>query len=722
MDTQGERLVKYFKLDFAPGINRDWTSYSNKGGWFDCDLIRFRNGKPETIGGWQKVTSNTFLGLCRNLFSWTTTDGSDLTAFGTSLKLYAEEGGVFTDITPNRTENVALASNPFSTVDTSTTVTVTHVSHGAIMNDFVTFSGAATTNGIPAAELNDEHQITTLIDSDTYEIEVTTAATSTASGGGASVLATYQINTGTASGTSGTGWGSGPWGGSAVRLSATVNNPLDTTNTSGTVVVNHTLHGASDGDYVILDDAAAIGGIDPEFLTGSFLIANSTANTYEITAKSSQVATSTVAGGGSFVSFKYFESTATGWGEAGSTSVQTGIPRYWTYDNFGEDLVSCPRNGVLYFWDQNGGTASVAISTLSGADSGVPTVAAQVLVSDARNVVAFATNPVGSSDQDRLLVRWSDSEGMITWVPDITNSAGELRIQTGSRFVTALETRAEILIFTDTSLSSMQYIGPPFFYGIKPVSSNISIWGPAASVTVNDTTYWMGRDNFYSYRGSVEPIPCTVWDKVFLDINFDNEFNVVAGTNRQFHEVIWFYPSESSTLPDRYVIYNYRDNIWYYGSIGRLAWIDTSFGNRPRAVDENNNYFFHDTGFDDTSQTPAVPLSPFILSSPLEIGDGDEFIFADKIIPDVTFRSSTNANPTATFSVISQDWPGESYSETDPEIAARTATSPIEQYTNLLHVRVRGRSMIFKVDSAELGTGWRVGSPRLRIRPDGGKS
>ena len=713
--------MKYVKLNFNPGINRDWTSYSNTGGWYDCNLIRFRNGKPETIGGWEKVTSDTFMGVCRSMFSWTSLDGSNLTAVGTNLKLYVEEGGIFSDITPNRVEDVALGVDPFTTVNTSTTVTVSHTAHGALEGDFVAFSGSSAVNGIPAAAINAEHQISTRIDDDTYEIVVASPATSSGTGGGAGVLATYEINTGSTTSTSGTGWGAGPWGGGSVRLVGTLTNPFTTTVSSGTVQVTHNAHGASDGDYVVLSGSTDTGGIGGDFLVGSFAITNSTANTYDIIAKSGQTATSSTTGGGTVIA-TYYSSSSTGWGEASSSTILTARPRYWTYDNYGEDIVANPRNGAIYFWDRDTATEAVELSTLAGADSGVPVVAAQVLVSNERSPMAFATNPIGSNTQDRLLIRWASSETLTTWIPDITNSAGELRIQTGSRFMTAIETRAEVLVFTDTSLSSLQFRGPPYFYGIETIAANTSIWGPSAAVSINDTTYWMGRDNFYSYRGAVETIPCTVWDKVFLNIDFDNEFNVVAGTNRQFGEVIWFYAGTGSQYPDKYVIYNFRENAWYYGQLGRTTWLDTSFGNKPRAIDENGNYFYHDSGFNDNSVTPPVALEPFILSSPLEIGDGDQFVFADKVIPDITFRNSTTVNAVANFSIITQDWPGADYSETDLETATKTSANPIEQYTNLLHVRVRGRSVILKVDSSQTGTGWRIGTPRLRIRPDGGKS
>lgn len=623
------------KLQFRPGVNTDITSYSNEGSWVDCDKIRFRLGFPEKIGGWLKYTTNTFLGACRAMHNWIALDGANYLGLGTHLKYYIEEGGGFNDITPIRATSSAGAVT-FAATTGSSTITVTHTNHGAIVDDFVIFSGASSLGGnVTAAILNAEHQVTNVISSSQYEIVLSVTANASDTGnGGASVVGEYQINVGLNSQVGGTGWGAGTWG-------------------------------------------------------------------------------------------------RGGWGSASTLSTTTDI-RIWTQDNFGEDLIINPRDAGVYYWDKSAGlsTRAVELSTLSGATS-APQVAKQVLVSDAdRHVIAFgcdglganSSDPQGDGTQDPLLIRFSSQENAADWWPTSTNTAGDLILGSGSTFVQAVETKREILVWTDTSLHSLRFIGPPFTFGLQSLASNITIMGPNAAVATEDVVFWMGIDNFYTYSGQTQQLDCTVKDKVFNDFNFSQTDKVFGGINSEFSEVIWLYPSESNSLAnggtgenDRYVIYNYKDGIWYYGTIDRSAWIDRGTRTYPMAA-ENGYLYNHEYLYD----ADGVAMSSYVESAPMDLDDGDKFSLVTKVIPDLTFEGSTAlASPQATFTLQARTNPGAAYSSTSSAPAVRIASSPVETFTEQLNLRVRGRSFSVKISSSALGTKWKLGSPRVDIRPDG---
>jgi hypothetical protein len=623
------------KLQFRPGINKDVTSYSNEGGWVDGDKIRFRLGFPEKIGGWLKYSVNTFQGAARALHNWIALDGSNFLGIGTHLKYYIEEGGGFNDITPLRSTTAA-GDVTFAATNGSTTITVSDTNHGAVLNDFVEFSGAATLGGnITAAILNAEHKVTSIISSSQYQIVVSATANGSDTGnGGSSVVGKYQINVGLNSQVGGTGWGSSTWG----RL---------------------------------------------------------------------------------------------GWGSGSSLTTTTNI-RLWSHDNFGEDLIINPRDANVYYWDKGIGLGAraVELSTLSGAKS-APQIAKQILVSDQdRHVLAFGCDAINSSSsaaqgngvQDPLLVRFSSQENAVDWYPTSTNTAGDLILGSGSEFVQAVETKREILVWTDTSLHSMRFIGPPFTFGIQQLASNITIMGPNAAVATEDVVYWMGIDNFYTYSGQTKQLNCTVKDHVFNDFNFSQSDKVYGGINSEFSEVIWLYPSEANSLAsggsgenDKYVIYNYKDDIWYYGNLSRSAWIDRGIRNFPIAT-ESGYLYNHEFEYDDDGSA----MASFIESAPMDIGDGDRFTLATTVVPDLTFVGSTAlSSPQATFTLKARTEPGAAYGSTSSGSAVRTASSPVETFTELLNLRVRGRSFAIKVDSSALGTKWKLGSPRVDIRPDG---
>ena len=620
------------KLQFRPGIVRDLTSYSNEGGWRDGDKVRFRLGYPEKIGGWAKYSSSTFLGSCRALHNWIALDGSDFLGLGTHLKYYVEEGGTYNDITPIR-DTTAAGDVTFAATNGSSTIVVSDLNHGAVLGDFVTFSGAVSLGGnVTAAILNAEHEVTSVTSNNVYEITVSVTANASDTGnGGAAVVGEYQINIGLNSQVGGTGWGAGSW---------------------------------SRGTW----GSAAPGGL--------------------------------------------------------TTTTQI---RLWSHDNFGEDLLINPRDAGVYYWDKSSGTGTraVELSTLSGVKTSVPTICKQIMVSDRdRHVLAFGCDGVGASSsatqgdgvQDPLLIRFSDQENAIDWWPTATNSAGDLRLGSGSTFVRALETKREILIWTDTALTSMRFIGAPYVFGLQQLASNITIAGPNAAVATEDYVFWMGLDNFYVYAGQTAQLPCTVKEKVFNDINLEQSDKIYGGVNSEFSEVFWFYPSAASQQNDRYVVYNYLEKVWYYGTLERTAWLDRGTRPFPIATDNNGYTYNQEFGYD----ADGSPMDSYIESAVIDLGDGEKFAYIRRLIPDLSFSGSTSiSTPQATFTVKARDFPGEDFGNTGAGTTTRTQTSPVEEYTKQLYIRTRGRSFAIRVESNALGAKWRLGSPRVDIREDG---
>lgn len=634
------------KLQFQPGINKETTSYSNEGGWFDCDKVRFRQGFPEKIGGWDKIGVKSFLGSCRALWPWRTLNLDDFLGVGTHLKYYIESGEGYYDVTPIRLTTSA-GDVTFAATNGSSTITVSDPTHGAVVNDFVTFSGAVSLGGnITAAVLNQEYQIFEIVDSSTYKIvarEVASIDSITVDGqysptpvvadgsdtgnGGSSIVGTYQVNVGLDTSVTGNGWGAGAWGRST-------------------------------------------------------------------------------------------------WGSAATVDLITDTLRIWTHDNFGEDLIINDMDGGIYYWDASAVNSltnpAVAISSLVGADL-APTVAKKVIVSDVdRHVIAFGCDPLNNIGvQDPLLIRFSDQESVVDWRPSTTNTAGDLRLGSGSKIVTAVETRQQILVFTDVSLHALQYIGPPFTFGINMISENITIRSPISVAAVEDTVYWMGKNEFYVYNGGVQTLPCSVRDYVFSNFNATQAEKCFAAVNSSFSEIWWYYPSANSDNNDRYVVYNYLQDIWYYGNLTRTAWVDRGVNETPIAAGRDGYLYNHEVGFDDGSTNPASPIVAYIESSQFDIGDGDQFSFVRRLIPDLTFRNSTAETPTANFTVKARNFPGGAYLQDNSKAVEKTASVPVEQFTQDAHIRLRGRSIAIKVDSSTTGTGWRLGSPRIDVRSDG---
>ena len=705
------------KLQLRPGVNREGTSLANEGGWFECDKVRFRSGYPQKLGGWQPISGNTYQGVARSLWNWVTLRGYNLLGVGTNLKYYVESGGTYNDITPIRDTNVL--TNPFTTTSGSRTVTVTDTGHGAIAGDFVTFSGATAVGGLT---LNGEFQIVSAT-TNTYTITAPIAASSSATGGG-TVTAVYQINVGVPVYGFSAGWGAGLWGGFVSGTTqTTLSLALSAANT--TVAVSSTTGFSNATGTILMDSELAVySGNTSTTFTGVTRGANGT------------VATTHTLG-----TTVYNANTFTGWGQ----SAAFGIPqqlRLWSEANFGDYLIINPRNGALYMWvPQYTGAGSLLFSTpatlLSSTSSGIyqtdsscPSIASLVMVSDSsRFVIAFGANDYGSTEQDPLLIRWSDQENYQVWAPAITNQAGSFRLSSGSTIVAAQQTRQEILVFTDASVFSMQYLGPPYVWGFNILSDNISIAGPNAVATANNITYWMGTDKFYAYTGRVETLPCSLRQFVYDDINLDQAYQFFAGTNEGYSEVWWFYCSANSTVIDRYVVYNYLDQVWYYGTLGRTAWLDSPLRNYPMGATYSYTIVYHENGNDDVEVSgQANPISAYIQSSDFDIGDGHNFGFVWRMIPDITFDGSTTPTPNkpeVTFTVRPRQNPGAPYGVADTPTVASTQSYngvryyTVQEFTQIVYTRLRGRQMAFKVSSDQLGCAWQLGAPRIDVRADG---
>lgn len=620
----------FTKLQFRPGINRETTSYTNEGGWYDCDKIRFRYGVPEKIGGWFPISGNTFLGTCRALHPWVALDGTQFMGVGTNLKYYIEEGGSLNDITPIRLTTSA-GDATFAATNGSAVITVTETGHGAVQNDFVTFTDAVSLGGTITAEvLNQEYQITDIVNANSYKFTATAAAngSDTGNGGGATVAA-YQIHVGLDTSVAGSGWGAGTWG----RLT---------------------------------------------------------------------------------------------WGSASSLIAAGAQLRLWSHDNFGEDLLMNDRDGGIYYWDRSDSSSSfvraIALSDESS-DTGTPTLAKQVLVSDVdKHVIVFGCDPqTDIGTQDPLLIRFSDQESLTTWTATSTNTAGSLRVGSGSEIVCAVETKQQVIVFTDKSVHAMQFLGPPYTFGIRQISGNTTIVGPNSAKAIDDTVFWMGDREFYVYDGGVKKLPCTVKSYVFNDFNASQGLKVFAALNSSYGEVWWFYCSASSSEIDKYVIFNYEESVWTYGNLSRTAWVDRGILTFPIASG-GNTLFYQEFGLDDGSTTPNSAISAYIESSQLDVGDGDRFVYVSKLIPDITFDGSTSTNPAVTFTLQTRNNPGGAYLQTDSNAVTQSeagTSTVVEQFTQEVDVRLRGRSFAIKVSNSDAQNQWRLGTPRVEVRTDG---
>jgi hypothetical protein len=568
------------KILFKPGVNRENTRYTNEGGWYVSEKVRFRQGTPEKIGGWQRISGSTFLGVCRSLWNWVTLGALNLIGVGTNLKFYIEKGGQYYDVTPLRyqTDAPVTLSNPFDTTSGSAVINVNDTAHGLTTGDVALFSGATAVGGFTADMINTYHTVT-VVGVDDYTITMPAAATSTVTGGGgASVSATYY------------------------KYNFALTNPFTATLNSNVITVAHTSHGAVTGDFVTFNTPSGLGGnITAAVLTGEFQLTVTSPNAYTITVGATANATD-VSGspGGGSVTAQYqinvgpsYQVPLTGWGGGpwgagtwGNGVASTVDLRIWSQMNFGEDLIYAPRDGGLYYWDATEGVnvRGMSVSLMYGA-SDVPTTQRLIFVSDiSRFVFAFGCNDYGSAVQDPMLIRWSDQESVTNWTPSATNQAGSVRLSHGSEIVGVIQARQELVVFTDSSVYSLQYQGAPIVWGTQLLGDNISILSQNAVMVASGKVYWMGVDKFYVYDGRVQTLRCDLRNHIFSDINTSQNLQVFSGTNEGFNEVWWFYCSANSTAVDKYVVYNYAEDIWYYGSMARTAWLDSGLRDYPVAA------------------------------------------------------------------------------------------------------------------------------------------
>jgi hypothetical protein len=827
------------KLQFRPGVNREGTIYSNEGGWYDMDHVRFRSGLPEKIGGWTQFSPNQFLGICRSLWVWLDGDlgaGALYVGLGTNSKYYIYFGGVYNDITP--IVQTSTLTNPFATTSGSKTIVVTDATYQPSAGDYVYFSGATSVGGVL---VSGDYIITSILSSTTYTIVAAQTASSTATGGG-TVTAQYEYPSGNTIYSIGTGWGAGPYGGVVPVITSLLgNNPFSISAGSNVVTVTQPNHGLTTGQYVSFSGAttlttpastysftpgtyaisaslgATISGlvydtIPAYYLNAQFQITYVNTNTYTITIQKTAVANMT--GGGSNVVVTE-QSGTHGWGTAYSSGIGSQL-RLWSNDNFGADLVIAPRGGAIFYWQDvntvgtraqylsslantttqftdsstfGSGATSITVSsalapnlypyayitgtnlpantqvasnyvtgsttvpittTTTGASSGtynfsysgayIPNQTYQVITSEVQEfIIAFGANNYvpgqPNSEFNPLLVRWSDQANQFQWIPELTNQAGEYTLSNGSFIMGARATRQEILVWTDSAIYSMQYIGAPYVWGFQILMDNISIMSPNAMITVNNVTYWMGRDRFYMYNGTVQTLACSLKQYIFEDINQDQAYQVFAGANEGFNEIWWFYCSidgnggtetNPNTSVDKYVIYNYLDNIWYYGTMARTAWLQTGTQPYPIAADYNNRLLNHENGNDDVATAATLPIDAYIQSSDFDIGDGQQFGFVWRMLPDINFNSSTTNQPSVTMQLQPRQNSGTAYNTSadnpqvqSPQNFTNIPAYTVNQFTGQVYTRVRGRQMAFRVESTGVGTAWQLGAPRIDIRPDG---
>jgi len=728
------------KLQFRPGLNREGTDYANEGGWYDGDKIRFRSGFPEKIGGWTRMATAQFLGTARSLWNWIALSGSNYLGVGTNTKYYVEQGGVYYDITPVVYSSSPALDNCFVVTSGSNVVTVIDGQYSPSVGDYVTFSGANTVTGtnVTGTILNQEYEVNSSVNTIAYTVVVSVTANASNTGGGNTVIAAYQQPIGLNVYSVGVGWGTGPWPDNGVVTVLT--DPFTTSNTSNVVTVTHTAHNLSNGQAVIFGNATATGGISAPLLNTLFYVTTVNANAYTVTVQVN--ANASVSGGGTVT--EYAQTGTRGWGTEFSTGIGTQL-RLWSNDNYGEQLFIAPRGGSIFYWIPTGQTYPSSIAggletraqslatqaTAAGYDGDyVPTETYQVVSSAIqRFIITMGANSYLPGDPnttfDPMLVRWSDQENPYEWVPAVTNQAGEFRLSNGSFIMQAKATRQEILVWTDSAIYSMQYLGPPYIWGFQILMDNISVMSPNSMITINNVTYWMGVDKFYMYSGRVETLPCSLWQYIFNDINKDQSFQIFSGGNEGYSEVWWFYCSGNSNIIDKYVIYNYLDRVWYYGSMARTAWLDSGIRQYPMAADYNSRILFQESAVDDVSGVTPVPINAYVQSSDFDIGDGHNFGFVWRILPDINFNGSNTNNPEVTMTVRPRQNSGTPYGQADNPrvISADNFTNVgvynVQEFTGQVYTRLRGRQLAFRIESTTLGVSWQLGSPRIDIRNDG---
>lgn len=689
------------KLVLKAGVNKENTRYTNENGWYTSDKVRFRQGTPEKIGGWQLVSTATFLGVCRSLWNWVTLGFQNLMGVGTNLKYYIEQDGLYFDITPIR--EVVTLTNPFTATNASSIITVSDTAHGCLTGDFVTFSGSTTLGGnITAAVLNQQFQIT-VIDVNSYTISVSptiaNATDAAGSPGGGTVSAAYQINTGPEVDVPLSGWGAGGWGVGAWSIGVVFasNIRLWSANNWGEDLV----FGPRGGGLYYWDvtNGLSTRGVNVNTLGGTvtFTIATPCVATFSV-----------LLAEGTAVQFSTTGALPTGLSTATTYYLRNNI------DGVQANLSATPTGALINTSGTQSGTHSVSLLV------DVPTKQNYIVVSDtSRFVLLFGTTDYGSSVLNPMLIRWSNQESVVDWYPGELNQSRTLTLSHGSEIITALQTRQEIVVFTDSSIYSLQYVGLPVVWSSQLLADNISIISQNAAATASGVIYWMGVDKFYLYSGRVQTLRCDLRRHIFGDINTQQFSQVYAGTNEGFNEVWWFYPSADSNENNRYVVYNYVEDIWHYGTISRTAWIDSGLRDYPVAATYNYNLVNHEKGLDDNETGTPVAINAYIESAEFDIEDGEHFGFVWRMVPDLTFQGSTADTPQVVMTLYGMNGSGSGINTDASKAVARTSTATIEQFTNIIYTRIRGRQMIMKIESNQLGIAWQLGSPRIDLRPDG---
>lgn len=703
------------KLGLQPGIYREGTNYSAEGRYFDGDKIRFRSGNPEKIGGWQRLSNNTYLGTARSLVNWTSLVNNNYLGIGTNLKYYIEEGGGYSDITPIRKVVNPMpgptppgTGNPFSCAYSTLDANIT-----------------ATQQTIPLVDASSFPSTGGVIKIGTEEIAYSSISAGTLQG------AVRGFNGTTA----------------AAHSSA---DPV----TCSTIVVTDPNHGAIKNDFVTFSgasgfDAFAAGDLNKEHQIYQYI----STGAYSINIEG-VFSTAVDDGGGGSVIADYQVTTGLdtyviglgwgadpwgsgGWGLAGTTGVGQQL-RLWAAENYGEDLIFNQRQGPIFYWDATLGTTQRGIflsaaSTAAGfSGTYVPHTTNQVNISPVeRFVLAMGSNPYEpgnpNTDFDPMIVRWSDQDNPFEWVPAVTNQSGEFRLSHGSYILSSLGTRQETLIWTDSALYTAQYLGPPYVWGFNVLAENISAISPNCMVTANNVTYWMGVDKFYTYSGRVDTLPCALRQYVFSDLNRDQGYQVFAGTNERYNEVWWFYCSQNSSIVNKYVVYNYLENVWYYGTLSRTAWLDSQLRDYPMAANYDNRINYHELGTDDVSGEAPEPITAYVQSADFDIGDGDKFAFVWRILPDINFTGSYVDKPSVTMTLKPRRNAGAPYSPADiPTVQSQDNYTTvraynIQQFNGQVYTRLRGRQMALRVESTDLGVAWQLGSIRADIKPDGAR-
>ena len=723
------------KLQFKPGVNRENTRYTNEGGYYESDKIRFRQGTPEKIGGWKQISGNTFLGLCRSLWTWITLGFQKLTGVGTNLKFYIENGGAYYDITPIRATTTLV--NKLSTDTTTnsggyTTITVVDTAGGFINNDYVTLYGSAgniTIGGVTITP-GSEYQLT-YVSSTSYTIRVLGTASSTVTNGGGTVYVTYQINVGPATSTPNTGWGAGTWGTPPTYA------PPSTVGTWGYGTTSYDAIRLWNQQNVFQQDLLYGPRGGPLYWWDANIGYASPVVTISYVPASPAVVTSGIA----LDDFTPITLSTNGYLPPPLIPGTTYYVKSSTGTTFNLSLTA--GGAAINASAAGSGTHSISsrgvlLSSLYGATS-VPLYQNWFLVSDINEfTIVFGTNSALGTELNPMLVRWSDSGSVTDWYPSVTNQSREIILSHGSEIITAVQSRQEIVIFTDSSLYSMQYVNLPDVWQFQLLGDNISIISPNAATIASGALYWMGVDKFYRYDGRVSTLRCDLRQFIFENINKAQSEQIFCGTNEGFNEIWWFYCVGTSSTITNYVVYNYAEDIWYYGTLGRTAWLDSGLNDYPIAATYVNNLVQHENGLDDNSTGTAAPIEAYILSSEFDIDDGDRFGFVWRVVPDITFQNSvvspTGANPAVTMTLLPMQNSGSGYNDptsvggqsyaavSSPGNQTTTAggkSYSIEQFTGQIYTRVRGRQMAFSVWSNQVGTTWQLGSPRMDIRQDG---